>query len=97
MPLAEANHQTQPDHPSRMPFTEANHQSQPGHPFRMSLAETNHRQPNHPSQMPLAEANQQHNQHFIIGLTFVNNSINIHSRFNIRQQLNFINNSNKFS
>ena len=98
MPLAEANHQTQPGHPSRMPFVEANHQSQPGHPSRMSLAEANHRtQLDHPSRMPLAEANQKHNQHFIIGLTFVNNSINIHSWFNIRQQLNFINKSNKFS
>jgi len=44
----------------------------------MSLAEANHRtQPNRPSWISLAEANQQLNQHFIIGLTFVNNSINI--------------------
>ena len=31
MPLAEANQQSQPDHPSRMPLTEANQQSQPDH------------------------------------------------------------------
>jgi hypothetical protein len=58
----------------------------------MSLAETNHQtQPGHPSRMPLAEANQQlkstfHNRfsihqqlnpHFIIGLKFINNLINI--------------------
>jgi hypothetical protein len=43
----------------------------------MSLVETNHQsQPGHLSRMPLAEANQQLNQHFIIGLTFINNSIN---------------------
>jgi hypothetical protein len=28
MPLAEASHQAQPGHPSRMPLAEANHQSQ---------------------------------------------------------------------
>ena len=33
MPLAEANHQAQPGHPSRMPLAEANQQSQPGHSF----------------------------------------------------------------
>ena len=27
MPLPEANHQSQPDHPSQMPLVEANHQS----------------------------------------------------------------------
>ena len=39
MLLAKANHQTQPDHPSRMSLAEANHQSQPGHPSRMPLVE----------------------------------------------------------
>jgi len=38
MPLAKANHQTQPCHPSWMPLAETNHQSQPGHPSRMPLA-----------------------------------------------------------
>jgi hypothetical protein len=42
MPLIEANHQTQPDHPSWMPLAEANHQSQPDHPSWMPLAEANH-------------------------------------------------------
>jgi hypothetical protein len=42
-----------------MPLAEANHQTQLDHPFRMSLG----------------EANQQLNQHFIVGLTFINNSI----------------------
>jgi hypothetical protein len=32
MPLTEANHQTQPGHPSQMPLAEANQQSKPGHP-----------------------------------------------------------------
>ena len=68
----------------------------------MPLAEANHQtQPDHPSWMPLVKANQQLNQHFIIGLTFINNSTNIHSQFNIHRQLNqhfivgltFVNNS----
>ena len=33
MPLAEANHQAQPGHPSRMPLAKANQQSQPDHSF----------------------------------------------------------------
>ena len=53
----------------------------------MLSAKVNHQsQPSHPSQMPLAEANQQLNEHFIIGLTFIN-LIKIHNRFNIHQQL----------
>jgi hypothetical protein len=58
MPLAEANHQTQPDHPSRMPLVEANQQ----------LKSTFHNRFN---------IHQQLNPHFIIGLKFINNSINI--------------------
>jgi hypothetical protein len=42
MPLAEANQQSQPDHPFWMLLAEANQQSQPSHPSRMPLAETNH-------------------------------------------------------
>jgi hypothetical protein len=37
MPLAKANHQRQPDHPSWMPLAEANHQSQLGYPCQMLL------------------------------------------------------------
>jgi hypothetical protein len=33
MPLAEANQQSQPGHPSQMPLAEANQQSQPDHSF----------------------------------------------------------------
>jgi hypothetical protein len=44
-----------------MPLAEAKHQTQLGHPFWM----------------PLAEANQQLNQHFVIALIFINNSIDI--------------------
>ena len=58
-----------------MPLVKVNHQSQPCHPSWMPLAKINHQsQPDHLSRMPLAEANQQLNQHFIIGLTFINNS-----------------------
>ena len=84
MLLAKANHQSKPmssilDAISRSKSSsEANHRTQPSHPSWMSLAEANNRtQPNRPSWIPSAEANQQLNQHFIIGLTFVNNSINI--------------------
>jgi hypothetical protein len=38
MPLAKANYQMQPGHPSWMPLAETNHQSQPSHPSRMPLA-----------------------------------------------------------
>jgi hypothetical protein len=41
MPLVEANHQSQPGHPSRMLLAEANHQSQPGRPSWMPLVEAN--------------------------------------------------------
>jgi hypothetical protein len=42
MPLAEANQQSQPDHPFWMSLPEANQQSQPSHLSRMPLGETNH-------------------------------------------------------
>jgi hypothetical protein len=61
MPLAEAKHQSQLGRPSWMPLAKANHQSQHSRP----------------SWMPLAETNQYLNQHFIIDLIFINNSINI--------------------
>jgi hypothetical protein len=37
MPLAKANHQRQPGHPSWMPLAEANHQSQLDYPYQMPL------------------------------------------------------------
>jgi hypothetical protein len=73
MLLAEANHKKQPCHPSWVPFAKANHQSHPGHQSQMPLAEANHQSTFHNR----FNIHQQLIQHFIISLTFINNSIDI--------------------